>query len=60
MAMTDGKNGMFPVAYVNSSGDGTLGSFSSNAFFKKVPDRTIQQDAKGLEYEIHAINLKQA
>lgn len=60
MAMADGKNGMFPVAYVNSSGDGTLGSFSSNAFFKKVPDRTIQQDAKGLEYEIHAINLKQA
>ena len=59
LALQDGKGGMSPVAYVNSSGDGTLGSFSSNAFFKKVPDKTIQQDAKGLEYEIHAINLKQ-
>lgn len=60
LAMQDGKNGTFSVAYVNSSGDGTLGSFSANAFFKKIPDLTIGQDAKGIEFEIHAINLKMA
>jgi len=50
----------FDVAVVDRNFNGDIGSRASKAHFIKIPDLTAEKTPKSREWQIRAINLKQA